>query len=431
MKTFFLTCCYCAVVWVTFPAWAIEWNMHGSLKNETAYFISGENRFDKVQNRLELKPEAILSQRWEFRGRMLAWYDAAMVIESTNNTDLSKGIKRHYRTYLASKEAYLLYGADDFDFRIGQQQVVWGKTDGLRMLDIINPLDTREFILDDFLDSRIGLLAARLNYYAYLNGGEHEFELIIIPDAKVMKRAPIGSRWAFSLPSVPIGVSPVFQDGEEPAWAAKNTEYGMAWRANLGGWDLSLNWFYGWKDTPNIEKQLSAGKLFLKPVYLQMHTLGGSFSNAFGAAILRGEVAVNINEGIDMSGVTALTSVAKKTTINAAMGIDYTKRNWMMSPQVFIRYISGWDKNTVEDRLSGFVSLRIATDFINEKLKPEVLGLFDWANSSWMLRPKVEYVFNDQLTGTVGLDVFGGKQGSFFGQFSDNDRVYFEMMYSF
>ena len=410
---------------------ALDWTMHGAVKNETGYFLSGEKRLDKVQNRLDLKPEAILSDRIEFRGRALLWYDAAMDIEGNNATNLTPSIKKHYRYATQIKEAYLLYGGDALDLRLGQQQVVWGKTDGLRMLDIINPLDMREFLLDDFLDSRIGLVAVRLNYYAYLGDNEHEFEFIMTPDAKVAEVAPLGSRWGFALPTLPAGVTPVIQNGSKPNWAIKNSEYGAAWRANLNGWDLSLNWFYGWKDTPNLQKQLTGSTMFITPVYSRMHTVGGSFSNAFGAWVFRGEVAANINEGLNATGVTAATSMSKQTTLNGAIGIDYTANNWTISPQVFTRFVTGWDQTVAEDRSSGFLSLRIATDFMNEKLKPEVIALFDWADAGWMVRPKVSYEFSDQLKGTVGLDLFGGKAIGFFGQFADNDRIYTELEYSF
>lgn len=410
---------------------AFDWTMHGALKNETAYFISGEKRLDKMQNRLELKPEAVLMDRLEFRGRALLWYDAAMDIESTNTTDLTAAIKNHYRDYTTVKEAYFLYGGDDFDFRLGQQQIVWGKTDGLRMLDIVNPLDMREFILDDFLDSRIGLVAARLNYYAYLNGSEHEFELIIIPDAKVAEIAPIGSRWGFALPTLPVGITPVILSGEEPNWAAKNIEYGAAWRSNMSGWDLSLNWFYGWKDTPNLQKQLSGATMFITPLYSRMHTVGGSFSNAFGAWVVRGEMAVNVNEGLDTTGVTAATSITEQTTLNAAVGADYTANNWTISPQLFVRHVTGWTADILEDQSSGFVSFRVATDYMNEKLKPEVIGLYSWSDQSWMVRPKVSYEFTDSIKATAGVDLFGGNAATFFGQFDENDRIYSELEYTF
>ena len=409
---------------------AFEWSMHGSLKNETAYFITGEKRLDKLQNRLELKPEAILSDRWEFRGRVLAWHDAAMNIEASNTTDMTPSIKQHYRNYIRSKEAYLLYGGDDFDFRIGQQQIVWGKTDGLRMLDIVNPLDMREFVLDDFLDSRIGLWSARLNWYADMSGRDHEFEFILIPDARPVDLAPTSSRWAFALPATPAGTGLSIQTGNEPNWRPSDIEAGLAWRANVSGWDLSLNWFYGWKDTPSMQKEMTPGMLTLTPIYQRMNTVGGSFSNAFGATVLRGELAVNIGESINRNGMTALTSVGTETTVNGSLGLDYNKNNWRISPQFFIRYLPGWDNTVAEDQASGFFSLMVSTDYMNEKLKPEIIGLYDWADGSWMLRPKLSYEFSDQIVARVGADMFGGSNG-FFGQFNKNDRVYSELEYTF
>jgi len=409
----------------------VEWTVHGTLKNETAYFVSGEKRLDKVQNRLDLIPEVRLTDQWEFRGRILSWYDAAMDIEASNATDLTPAIQKYYRTYREIKEAYLLYGADDYDLRLGKQQVVWGKTDGLRLLDIVNPLDMREFMLDDFLDSRVGVVAARLNYYAYLGDSEHEFEFLIIPDAKVATFAPTGSRWSYTIPTPPAGIKPVIHSANEPSWSIANTEFGTAWRSNLDGWDVSLNWFYGWKDTPVLKKNLVGTNMDITPSYMKMHTVGGSFSNAFGATVLRGEVAVNINEKMNGNGVTLATSVTEHTTWNVALGLDYNKNNWRISPQLFIRYLPTWDATVAEDKSSGFISLMISTDYLNDKLKSEVIALLNWADGSWMLRPKVSYEFTDQVSAKIGLDVFAGNKTGFFGQFDDNDRVYTEVEYTF
>ncbi len=407
-------------------ALAVEGTMHGTIKNETAYFIAGEQRLDKMQNRLDLKPEFMLSDRWEFRSRVLGWYDAAMDIESGNNSDLTTSIQEHYRTFSEIKEAYILYGGDEFDLRLGQQQIIWGKTDGLRLLDIVNPLDMREFMLDDFLDSRMGVIAARLNYYSYIANGEHEFEFLIIPDAKVAEFAPAGSRWAYASPPVPAGITPVVLSGNEPGWSADNVEYGAAWRSNIDSWDLSLNWFYGWKDTPNLQKKLVGANLFITPVYSQMHTVGGSFSNAFGALVLRSELAVNIDESINTT-----STITKTTTWNAALGLDYNKNNWRISPQIFVRHLQDWDTTVLEEQDSGFLSLMLSTDYLNDKLKPEIIVLFNWADDSAMVRPKVSYEFSDAMTVRLGGDLFMGQATTFFGQFDNNDRVYTEIAYSF
>ena len=53
------------------------------------------------------------------------------------------------------RDAYLEFGLDNGLLRIGKQQIVWGRLDGIKVLDTVNPQDFREFILDDFDDSRI------------------------------------------------------------------------------------------------------------------------------------------------------------------------------------------------------------------------------------------------------------------------------------
>ena len=40
------------------------------------------------------------------------------------------------------KEVHLTWTPKNFNFRVGKQIVVWGETDGFRLMDQINPLDT-------------------------------------------------------------------------------------------------------------------------------------------------------------------------------------------------------------------------------------------------------------------------------------------------
>jgi len=60
------------------------------------------------------------------------------------------------------REAYIDADIGDAYLRVGKQQIVWGKADGLKVLDVVNPQDFREFILDDFEDSRIPLWSVNL-----------------------------------------------------------------------------------------------------------------------------------------------------------------------------------------------------------------------------------------------------------------------------
>ena len=60
------------------------------------------------------------------------------------------------------RELYIDGYAGDIFYRLGKQQIVWGQADGLRVLDVVNPFNFREFILPEFEDYRIPLWTANI-----------------------------------------------------------------------------------------------------------------------------------------------------------------------------------------------------------------------------------------------------------------------------
>jgi hypothetical protein len=78
-----------------------------------------------------------------------------------------------------------------------------------------------------------------------------------------------------------------------------------------------------------------------------------------------------------------------------------------------------------------FVCMLLLLKIVRETFKLEILIIYGSNDGSWMIRPKVVYDFTDQLTGAIGLDIFSGPFGSFFGQFDSKDSVYLEFKYGF
>lgn len=93
------------------------------------------------------------------------------------------------------REAYVDIYLDKIDFRIGKQQVVWGKADGLFINDIVCPLDMRMFLLQDFDNIRMGLSMVKANLYV----GNWTLEGLWIPEFEPWKFAGPGSDWEFKL----------------------------------------------------------------------------------------------------------------------------------------------------------------------------------------------------------------------------------------
>ncbi len=54
-------------------------------------------------------------------------------------------MKRNTGHIIDLREAFIDLTFEKFDLRLGKQQIVWGKTDGVRVLDVVNPLDYKEF----------------------------------------------------------------------------------------------------------------------------------------------------------------------------------------------------------------------------------------------------------------------------------------------
>ena len=77
------------------------------------------------------------------------------------------------------REFYADIAIDDVFLRLGKQQIVWGQADGLKVLDVVNPQSFREFILDDFDNSRIPLWSLS----AQVPLGDVVAEFVFVPDS--------------------------------------------------------------------------------------------------------------------------------------------------------------------------------------------------------------------------------------------------------
>ncbi len=51
------------------------------------------------------------------------------------------------------------------DIKVGRQIIVWGRSDNMRVTDVLNPLDLREPGLTDIEDLRMPVAMTRLDFY--------------------------------------------------------------------------------------------------------------------------------------------------------------------------------------------------------------------------------------------------------------------------
>ena len=128
----------------------------GYVKNETALRLHSPHQLSKSQNWLQAEIEFELTDWAELTILGRSMFDPVNHLETNIEDFHTSPIDRleagdSFQAEL--RELYLDVLYEDFDIRLGRQQIVWGESIGLRILDVINPQDFREFILNDFIDA--------------------------------------------------------------------------------------------------------------------------------------------------------------------------------------------------------------------------------------------------------------------------------------
>jgi hypothetical protein len=75
-------------------------------------------------------------------------------------------------------------------------------------------------------------------------------------------------------------------------------------------------------------------------------------------------------------------------------------------------------------------TLKVSTDFMHERLKPEILWSFTDDNQG-RVSPKVNYELSDNLWLTFGIHHFYGHEQDSNGQFRNQKQIYASLKYTF
>jgi len=341
--------------------------------------------------------------------------------------DADKSIDPDDQTDVELRELYLQTDIGRSLWTLGKQQVVWGKADGLKVLDVVNPRDFREFILDDFDNARIPLWMVN----AEIPIEDVTLQLLWIPDQTYHKFASTKGLYAFRsstlVPTVPADVVVDLQNPTEPDHRFGDADWGFRLSSFWKGWDLSANYLYHYSDTPVLFRELSTTptgvKATMTPRYERSHLIGGTFSNAFGDLTLRGELGYSTDRYISTNDATDSDGIVKNNELAYVMGLDwYGFSDSLVSLQFFQTRLSQNKKQMIRDGLDSTLTLLLKRVFLNDTLSSEILWLHNIDMGDGLLRPKVSYDLNDEIQLWLGVDVFYGDDDGLFGQFTERDR---------
>lgn len=320
---------------------------------------------------------------------------------------------------------------------VGLQQIVWGQADGIRVLDVINPLDYREFILEDFLDSRRPLWAVRTD----IPLAQGSLQLVYIPYFLPGRLPSANDEFGFgqdnsfpiagNIPQITIPI--VINRNERPGYRFSASQIGARYSHSLGRWDVTANYFYGWEDipTPNVTgfQQSPSPFITVTPRYDRKNVVGGTATTNFGPVVVRLEAGVSLNRSVVVKpSPNNSTGFEKHEQFSSVVGLDYSPKEWLtISGQYFLQAVAAPRSVLLGPRYHHLTSIYLRTNFFHDTLRPELFILTGLNQREYLIRPKLVRKFGDHFSMGVGVDLFGGSKDTIFGFYRTRDRAVIEL----
>lgn len=379
-------------------------------------YYSASKRLDNIHSLpgLTVQPTASL--------KLTSWADAKFEGRLTQE-DL-RGRQSAQARFL---EGYINLFFGSVDFRIGKQNIVWGRADALSPNDVLTPKDFTLLSARDEEERRTGTVAIKANYYS----GQYTVSVIWLP--------------VFNPSTVPITIPSDVRLTEDKrshgSWSDQG--FGIKLDKTGGEIDWSVSYYHGLDVLP-VGRPISASHVAL--VHNRLNVFGTDFSRNFGPYGVRGELAyVHTQDG---SGGSLFV---KNPFLMYVFGADRNITDDInLNLQFYQKFIVNFHdpfriQDPVErtvavlndtlsqqlDRFQGGFTGRLKASWWNKTLDLEILAILNLPRKDFFFRPSIAYALTDTWKVFVGWDIFNGQRDSFFGRLQPMTGAFVEVRYTF
>ena len=377
------------------------------------------------------------------------------------------------------KEARLTWAPGNFMFRAGKQIVSWGELLAFRIMDQINPLDSRRGFLDiEFETTIIPIWLLRADYYPKINLSwlqDLGFEFVynpnadFIPNQDLMAGNADGGIWAPNVPIPGAHLATAFANIREPKRWKEGNEFGLRVKANMFGALATLNAFYGRDNSPvalavppymspvppdifasdgaillhpfqegkyplfrfvgaTIAKELTplrasflgdvAPTVYLEALYAFDRTF--AFANPLAPVLQRFGKSDDLRTGVEVAWKVKIPALNARTYFNITGEFLYQK---IMDYPGF-ETIGGFKKNNYQTFLT------LSTSYFHNKLTPSATWIHDVNSNSNYGILKLVYDLDYHWHFTLGGQFFrGAKENQGFNVFENKNQIWFKVAY--
>ncbi len=384
----------------------------GYVRNYSGMLLSDNYYFAILQNTFSLNIE---------NSKNKVAFKVNPYINHYQNKELESGLR----------QAYLDIFFNSMDIRIGKQQIIWGKADGVFITDVISPKDMREFLLPDFDEIRMGVTAIKVDYYL----GNNTLEFVFVPAFTPTKLPEQDSIWS---PKMDFNIQPIFDYSQkEVAQNLKNSEIFLKFSVLSSAIDFEIMGGYMWDDDPTLHTfklidpaTAQVDSITVTPQHHRLGLFGGSFSTTLGSIVIRGEGAYISGKYFPSIEQSIVDGVVEKSYIHYLLGFDFSLANIKMSLQFIQQVILNYNEYISNHEFENTMTFLAQKDFLRETLFLELFAYIGLNNGDSLVRLKATYKLVDGFEILLGANIFNGSKGRF-GQYNDNDMLYMKFKYSF
>ncbi|MCP3900096.1 MAG: hypothetical protein GY707_10320, partial [Desulfobacteraceae bacterium] len=227
---------------------------------------------------LDLDISMDLSETFDFVMTSSAFYNYAYNLNS--DTEYTPHFLDNYEREVELNKAFIRGElTDNLDIKLGRQIVVWGKSDNIRITDVLNPINALEIGMTDINDLRLPVLMSRMDYYK----NDLTVSSYLIHEHRGNRLPVYGSDFYYSGALEP--------ETETPSMDVKNTGFAMSVSKVLTGMDIALYLARKYDNNPYLDIRTRNGVTQLYFDYAKINMLGLAWNKAKGNFLLKAETA--------------------------------------------------------------------------------------------------------------------------------------------
>ena len=376
----------------------------------------------KLRSEFQLEIDVAISKSWQMFVSGDFFNDFAYTINGRE--DYTDEVLDTYQQQNEIRKAYIQGRLlKSLDIKVGRQIIVWGRSDNIRVTDVLNPLDLREPGLTDIEDLRMPVTMTRVDFYR----GDWNITGVAVNEQRTNKDPAYGSDF-YPLPLL-YGPIPY----EKPASDLENTGFAAAVNGIFSGWDISFYYAYLYSNEAHVEIDLTPAPL---PVlrYADITMTGTACNLTTGDWLFKAEAAYFT--GIRFSDATGTFNTNTYSRIDVLGGVEYMGIDeTTLSLDIMNSHCTDFDDaaELMGAEEHGFqTAARITRDFMNETLSLTLLGsVYGAGDDGAFGRFTAEYDAADNLEIIGGVVIYAPGDLPSFQHIGNNDRVYGTVKYSF